>query len=81
MLALAAEKVDGAHPYWTTPEHTAQAREILGPDKMLCVEQKVVLSTAEARAAARQAFLMYSSSCPTTGTTGPKRSGYASSEA
>ncbi len=62
MLALAAEKVDGAHPYWTTPEHTAQAREILGPDKLLCVEQKVVLCTdaAEARAAARQAFSMYS---------------------
>jgi len=45
MLALAAERSDGAHPYWTTPEHTAMAAEILGPDKLLCVEQKVVLST------------------------------------
>jgi len=45
MLELAAERGDGAHPYWTTPEHTAQARAILGPDKLLCVEQKVVLST------------------------------------
>lgn len=45
MLALAAEKADGAHPYWTTPVHTKQAREILGPDKLLCVEQKIVLTT------------------------------------
>jgi probable F420-dependent oxidoreductase len=51
MLALSAEKADGAHPYWTTPEHTAQAREILGSDKLLCVEQKVVSSSdaSEAR--------------------------------
>ena len=43
------------------PEHTAIAREALGPDKMLCVEQKVVLCTdpTEARAAARQALGMY----------------------
>src|SRR5690606_12383827 len=33
-----------AHPYWTTPVHTAQAREILGPDKLLCPEQKVILT-------------------------------------
>lgn len=61
MLALAAEKADGAHPYWTTPEHTARAREILGPDKLLCVEQKVVLSTdpTEARNAAAGALSIY----------------------
>ncbi len=45
MLELAATAADGAHPYFTTPEHTAMAREALGPDKLLCVEQKVVLST------------------------------------
>ena len=44
MLELAGTHADGAHPYWTTPEHTAQAREVLGPDKALCVEQKVVLT-------------------------------------
>lgn len=44
MLELAATRTDGAHPYWTTPEHTATARAILGPDKLLCVEQKVVLT-------------------------------------
>ncbi len=61
MLELAASAADGAHPYWTTPEHTVIAKEKLGPDKMLCVEQKVVLSTdpTEARAAARQALGMY----------------------
>ena len=45
MLALSAEKAAGAHPYWTTPEHTAQARQIMGPDALLCVEQKCVLTT------------------------------------
>ena len=43
MLALAGEQADGAHPYLVTPEHTAQARAILGPDKVLAVEQAVVL--------------------------------------
>ena len=33
MLALAAEHLDGALPYLGTPEHTAQVREILGPDR------------------------------------------------
>lgn len=42
MLGLARDKCAGAHPYFTSPEHTAVAREILGPDKWLCVEQKVV---------------------------------------
>jgi probable F420-dependent oxidoreductase len=61
MLALAAVAADGAHPYWTTPEHTADARAILGPDKLLCVEQKVVVSTnaAAARAAANTALSVY----------------------
>ena len=45
MLELAAEATDGAHPYLTTPKHTARAREILGKDKMLCVEQKVAFTT------------------------------------
>jgi probable F420-dependent oxidoreductase len=45
MLELAAERTRGAHPYWTTPAHTAQAREIMGPDAWLCVEQKCVLTT------------------------------------
>jgi probable F420-dependent oxidoreductase len=48
MLALAAERGDGAQTYWTTPEHTARARAALGPDKLLCVEQKVVLAGVRA---------------------------------
>ena len=44
MLRLAAEKSNGAHPYMTTPEHTRQAREILGPDKLLVPEQAFVLA-------------------------------------
>ncbi len=61
MLELSATAADGAHPYWTTPEHTAQAREIIGPDALLCVEQKVVLSTDAdaARAAGIQALGIY----------------------
>jgi len=55
MLALAAELADGAHPYLTMPEHTARARTILGPDRLLAPDQKVVLDTdpASARATAR----------------------------
>jgi probable F420-dependent oxidoreductase len=54
MLDLARDAADGAHPYNTTPEHTETARRILGPDKLLCVEQKVVL-TADAEAGRRAA--------------------------
>jgi len=63
MIELARDAADGAHPYWTTPEHTAQTREILGPDKLLCVEQKVVLSTdpTVAREFAAQAVGAYAS--------------------
>lgn len=44
MLELARDRCAGAHPYNTTPEHTAVAREALGPDRVLAVEQAVVLS-------------------------------------
>jgi probable F420-dependent oxidoreductase len=44
MLALAAERADGAHTYFVPPEHTAVAREILGPDRLLVPEQACVLS-------------------------------------
>jgi len=43
MLQLAATHADGAHPYLVTPEHTARARQILGPEPFLCVEQAVVV--------------------------------------
>src|SRR5579884_92554 len=50
MLALAAEKADGAHPYFATPEHTAQARDVMGSEPLLCPEQAVVLETDPSRA-------------------------------
>lgn len=43
MLELARDACQGAHPYFTSPEHTAMARQTLGPETWLCVEQKVVL--------------------------------------
>ena len=61
MLALAAELADGVHPYNVTPEHTAQARAILGPGKWLCPEQMVLLETdpVQARASARKVLSVY----------------------
>jgi probable F420-dependent oxidoreductase len=50
MLALAAEAADGAHPYFVTPEHTASARATLGPDRLLCPEQAVLLEQDPSRA-------------------------------
>jgi probable F420-dependent oxidoreductase len=45
MLELAAERADGAHPYFVPVEHTAMARQRLGPEPCLAVEQTAVLST------------------------------------
>jgi probable F420-dependent oxidoreductase len=61
MLKLAATKTKGAHPYFTTPEHTAMARQVMGKDAWLCVEQKVLLETdaAKARAVARRTAQIY----------------------
>jgi probable F420-dependent oxidoreductase len=50
MLQLAAERADGAHSYFVTPEHTAEARKILGNDRFLAVEQAVVLENDASRA-------------------------------
>lgn len=50
MLELAAERTAGAHPYNVTPEHTAMAREVIGPDAGLFVEQKVMLTDDPGRA-------------------------------
>lgn len=61
MLALAAERADGAHPYFTTPEHTAIAADILGPGRTLAPEQAVILETdaTKARAIARAHMATY----------------------
>jgi probable F420-dependent oxidoreductase len=61
MIALAGQRTDGAFPYNVIPEHTARARAIIGLDKWLCVEQKVLLVTdpSKAREVARQAMAFY----------------------
>jgi probable F420-dependent oxidoreductase len=55
VLKLAAARTAGAHPYLVTPEHTRQARSILGPGKLLAPEQRVAMEAdpAKARAAGR----------------------------
>ena len=58
MLELAAERTDGAHPYNTTPEHTAFARSVMGPGPQLCVEQKVMLTSDADQARATGADVM-----------------------
>ena len=61
VLKLSARRGAGAHPYLTTPEHTARAREVMGSAALLAPEQKIVLSEdAEAsRASGRAALDLY----------------------
>lgn len=61
VLELSAQRSAGAHPYLTTPEHTAQARELIGPGAFLAPEHKVVLTTDpdKARTAGRKALGVY----------------------
>ena len=61
MLKLSAERTRGALPYNVTPEHTKQAKAILGPDKWLAVEQKVCIEpdAAKARALGRRELERY----------------------
>jgi len=56
VLRLSAERSAGAHPYLTTPQHTAKARELVGNSVFLAPEHKVVLTTDrdEARAVGRR---------------------------
>jgi len=61
MLALSAEMSRGAVPYNVTPEHTARAAAILGPNRILAVEQKVTIETdpIKARALGREELARY----------------------
>jgi probable F420-dependent oxidoreductase len=61
VLKLSARRSAGAHPYLTTPEHTAQARELMGPSAFLAPEHKAVLTTdpEQARAVARKMLPVY----------------------
>jgi probable F420-dependent oxidoreductase len=62
MLALSAEKADGALLYFQTPDHTQLTRETLGPKAFLAPTQMVVLEEDpdSARAAARRILSLYS---------------------
>jgi probable F420-dependent oxidoreductase len=61
VLELAAQRSAGAHPYLTTPEHTAQARELIGNSVFLAPEHKVVHTTdvEKARAIGRKTVSSY----------------------
>jgi len=61
VLKLSARRSAGAHPYLTTPEHSARAREVMGPDAFLAPEHKVLLTTdaEKAREVGRKALEIY----------------------
>ncbi len=61
MLELARDRANGSHPYFVPAEHTALAREALGPDSLLLPEVAVVLDAdaTSARATARQYMALY----------------------
>ena len=61
MLELGAERAHGVHPYFVPVEHTAFARQRLGPGPVLAVEQTVVLESdpSQARQVARGFALDY----------------------
>ena len=61
LLKLAARRVDGANTYLMPPEHTVQARELLGAEKRLNVVVPSCLTEdpALARRAARKALGIY----------------------
>ncbi len=61
MLRLAAERAGGAHTFLVPADHTRRAREILGPDRVLVAEHKVLLETdpGTARERGRRALGWY----------------------
>lgn len=50
MLRLSRDRAAGSHPYLVTPEHTTEAREILGEGPLLAPELKVIPETDPDRA-------------------------------
>ena len=61
VLELSAKRSAGAHPYLTTPEHTAQAHNLIGKTVYLAPEHKVVLTrdAAQAREIGRKTVDFY----------------------
>jgi probable F420-dependent oxidoreductase len=60
VLKLSADRSAGAHPYLTTPEHTAEARTLI-PEAFIAPEHKAVLTTdpEKARAVGRKSLEIY----------------------
>jgi probable F420-dependent oxidoreductase len=60
VLKLSADRSAGAHPYLTTPEHTAEARKLI-PEAFIAPEHKAVLTTdaEKARAVGRKSLEIY----------------------
>lgn len=57
-LRLSATRAAGTHPYLTTPTHTRFAREIIGADAVIAVEQRLVMNDdPEASRATGRRFL------------------------
>lgn len=50
VLDIAAKRTAGAHPYLTTPRHTAMARDVIGSGALLAPEQKVTVDENSQRA-------------------------------
>jgi probable F420-dependent oxidoreductase len=61
VLELSAKRSAGAHPYLTTPEHTARAHQLIGNTVFLAPEHKVVLArdAEQARAIGRETVEFY----------------------
>jgi probable F420-dependent oxidoreductase len=61
MLEIARTRTAGAHPFNVTPQHTALARQALGPSALLLPEQMVAVTTDpdQARAIARETLSYY----------------------
>jgi probable F420-dependent oxidoreductase len=49
-LRLSAARTLGSHPYLVVPDHTCEAREMLGPDVVIAPEQTVVVEADPDRA-------------------------------
>ncbi len=66
-LALAGARTAAAHPYLVPPEHTAAARQVLGPGPLLAPQQAVVLDADPGAAASGPGTSSATTSpCPTT---------------
>jgi probable F420-dependent oxidoreductase len=59
MLELAAARTLGAHPYFTPPEHTAFARQSVGPQSLLIPELAVSLTPGAEGAANARAYAKF----------------------